>query len=185
MLLSTRRRPSPYIDTYACRNPERLREVVQRYPAIERVACGHIHRSMQLRFGGTILRTAPSTTTAFGDLESGYTGTLLLCQSTISDPPSDRISFTIFPGIRFRLSETASRRSVAPPPVQRWVTHRRPDELRLIRCDLASPAAVGRKEPDTKPRMSKRRLHHALHRTLRLSIIIGPALKHIRSTSPI
>lgn len=56
----------PYIDTYACRNSERLREVVQRYPAIERVVCGHIHRSMQLRFGGTLLCTAPSTTTAIG-----------------------------------------------------------------------------------------------------------------------
>lgn len=56
----------PYIDTYACRNSERLREVVQRYPAIERVVCGHIHRSMQLLFSGTVLCTAPSTTTAIG-----------------------------------------------------------------------------------------------------------------------
>lgn len=56
----------PYIDTYACRNADRLREVVQGYPAIERVVCGHIHRSMQLRFGGTVLCTAPSTTTAIG-----------------------------------------------------------------------------------------------------------------------
>lgn len=56
----------PYIDTYACLNADRLREVVQRYPAIERVVCGHIHRSMQLRLGGTVLCTAPSTTTAIG-----------------------------------------------------------------------------------------------------------------------
>ena len=56
----------PYIDTYACHNADRLRETVQRYPAIERVVCGHIHRSMQLRFGGSLLCTAPSTTTAIG-----------------------------------------------------------------------------------------------------------------------
>lgn len=54
----------PYIDTYACLNANRLVQVVERYPAIERVVCGHIHRSMQLRFGGSLLCTAPSTTTA-------------------------------------------------------------------------------------------------------------------------
>mgnify|MGYP001952641686 CR=1 FL=1 len=43
---------------------ERLAEVVKRYPAVERIVCGHIHRSMQLKFGGTLLCTAPSTTTA-------------------------------------------------------------------------------------------------------------------------
>lgn len=54
----------PYIDTYACRNGQRLAQVVERYPAVERIVCGHIHRSMQLRFGGTLLCTAPSTTTS-------------------------------------------------------------------------------------------------------------------------
>ncbi|WP_407310749.1 phosphodiesterase [Pseudomonas sp. nanlin1] len=54
----------PYIDTYACRNGQRLAEVLARYPAVERVVCGHIHRHMLLRFGGTLLCTAPSTTTA-------------------------------------------------------------------------------------------------------------------------
>ncbi|WP_349970577.1 phosphodiesterase [Pseudomonas caspiana] len=54
----------PYIDTYACINAHRLVQVVERYPAIERIVCGHIHRSMQLRFGGSLLCTAPSTTTA-------------------------------------------------------------------------------------------------------------------------
>jgi len=54
----------PYIDKYDCRRGERLAEVVSRYPAVLRILCGHIHRHMQLQFGGTILCTAPSTTTA-------------------------------------------------------------------------------------------------------------------------
>ncbi|RML70205.1 3',5'-cyclic adenosine monophosphate phosphodiesterase CpdA [Pseudomonas syringae pv. syringae] len=54
----------PYIDAYRCERGERLAEVVGRYPAIERIVCGHIHRFMQLRFGGTLMCTAPSTTTA-------------------------------------------------------------------------------------------------------------------------
>lgn len=54
----------PYIDLYACENGPRLAAVLSRYPAVERVVCGHIHRFMQLRFGGTLLCTAPSTTTA-------------------------------------------------------------------------------------------------------------------------
>ncbi len=54
----------PYIDKYDCRRGERLAEVVSRYPAVERILCGHIHRHMQMKFGGTILCTAPSTTTA-------------------------------------------------------------------------------------------------------------------------
>jgi 3',5'-cyclic-AMP phosphodiesterase len=54
----------PYLDAYLCRNGSRLKEVVARYPAVERIVCGHVHRHMQLRFGGTLICTAPSTTTA-------------------------------------------------------------------------------------------------------------------------
>jgi Icc protein len=54
----------PYLDAYHCRNGERLAHVVARHPAVERIVCGHVHRFMQLRFGGTVLCTAPSTTTA-------------------------------------------------------------------------------------------------------------------------
>jgi Icc protein len=52
------------IDDYHCRHGERLAAIVLRFPAVERILCGHIHRFMQLRFGGTMLVTAPSTTTA-------------------------------------------------------------------------------------------------------------------------
>lgn len=53
-----------FIDTYRCFNGERLAAIVSRYPAVERVLCGHVHRHMSVRFGGTLLLTAPSTTTA-------------------------------------------------------------------------------------------------------------------------
>lgn len=54
----------PYIDEYKCQRSERLAAIVQRYPNVERVMCGHIHRFLQARFGGTLLVTAPSTATA-------------------------------------------------------------------------------------------------------------------------
>ncbi|MGO8918046.1 MAG: phosphodiesterase [Stellaceae bacterium] len=54
----------PYLDQYWCRGGERLAAIVARYPAVERIVCGHVHRQMQLRFAGTVLCTAPSTVTA-------------------------------------------------------------------------------------------------------------------------
>jgi 3',5'-cyclic AMP phosphodiesterase CpdA len=54
----------PFIDPYRCLGGERLAAIVARHPAVERILCGHVHRFMQLRFGGTLLVTAPSTTTA-------------------------------------------------------------------------------------------------------------------------
>ncbi len=54
----------PYVDEYQCRGGSRLAEVVSRYPAIERIVCGHVHRLMHVRFAGTMVCTAPSTTTA-------------------------------------------------------------------------------------------------------------------------
>lgn len=54
----------PYMDLYGCREGHRLAAVVARHPQVERILCGHVHRVMQIRFGGTLLCTAPSTTTA-------------------------------------------------------------------------------------------------------------------------
>lgn len=54
----------PFIDTYRCHGADRLASIIRAYPAVERVVCGHVHRFMQLRFAGTMLCTAPSTTTA-------------------------------------------------------------------------------------------------------------------------
>lgn len=54
----------PFIDAYCCRRGARMAAIVSRHPAVERILCGHVHRFMQLRFGGTMLVIAPSTTTA-------------------------------------------------------------------------------------------------------------------------
>jgi len=53
-----------FIDAYRCFNGERLAAIVSRYPAVERVLCGHVHRHTSLRFAGSLLQIAPSTTTA-------------------------------------------------------------------------------------------------------------------------
>lgn len=53
-----------FIDAYRCCNGDRLAAIVAHYPAVERVLCGHVHRHISLRFGGTQLIIAPSTTTA-------------------------------------------------------------------------------------------------------------------------
>ncbi|MBS9478619.1 phosphodiesterase [Ancylobacter radicis] len=52
------------IDAYNCRGGARLAALLTRHPQVERVLCGHVHRFMQTRFGGTLLLTVPSTTTA-------------------------------------------------------------------------------------------------------------------------
>lgn len=54
----------PYLDAYRCFGADRLAACIARAPGVERVLCGHVHRLMQMRFGGTLLCTAPSTTTA-------------------------------------------------------------------------------------------------------------------------
>ncbi len=38
-----------------------LEEVVRRHPQVERVVCGHLHRSVTRRFGGTVVQVCPST----------------------------------------------------------------------------------------------------------------------------
>jgi 3',5'-cyclic AMP phosphodiesterase CpdA len=43
------------------RNTEALAAVVVRYPQIERILCGHLHRAIDCRFAGTVAGTAPST----------------------------------------------------------------------------------------------------------------------------
>lgn len=37
-----------------------LEALVSRYPNVERIICGHLHRAIQVRFGGTIAATVPS-----------------------------------------------------------------------------------------------------------------------------
>jgi 3',5'-cyclic-AMP phosphodiesterase len=40
---------------------ERLADIVQRHPHVERVMCGHVHRPIQVRWAGTMGSIAPST----------------------------------------------------------------------------------------------------------------------------
>ena len=39
-----------------------LEAIIAAHPQVERVLCGHVHRSIQRRFGGTICQAAPSVT---------------------------------------------------------------------------------------------------------------------------
>lgn len=49
-----------HMDRIKCANGEAFEAVVARHPQIERVLCGHVHRPVQLRLGGTIAQIAPS-----------------------------------------------------------------------------------------------------------------------------
>ncbi|MFY0615366.1 MAG: phosphodiesterase [Hyphomicrobiaceae bacterium] len=54
----------PFIDEYRCFGGERLEKLLANYTMVERVVCGHVHRFIQRRFAGTLICTAPSTTTS-------------------------------------------------------------------------------------------------------------------------
>jgi len=43
------------------RGGRELAAVIERHPQVERIICGHLHRSIQARFAGTMAMTAPST----------------------------------------------------------------------------------------------------------------------------
>ncbi len=49
------------IDTLKLAEPERLGAIVARHPQIERVVCGHLHRTLHARWRGTTVSVAPST----------------------------------------------------------------------------------------------------------------------------
>jgi 3',5'-cyclic AMP phosphodiesterase CpdA len=50
-----------HYDEVALEDPEPLEAVIRRHQQVERILCGHVHRAIQQRFGGTILSTCPST----------------------------------------------------------------------------------------------------------------------------
>ena len=72
-----------WLDRTACANAEGLAAVVGRYPQVERIFCGHVHRAAQLRFAGTVVATAPSTAYQVA-LELGHDGEPHL----IHEPPA-------------------------------------------------------------------------------------------------
>jgi 3',5'-cyclic-AMP phosphodiesterase len=49
-----------HMDRIGLEGSERLAELIERHPQVERVLCGHLHRSIQFRFAGTIASTCPS-----------------------------------------------------------------------------------------------------------------------------
>jgi 3',5'-cyclic AMP phosphodiesterase CpdA len=58
----------PFATGIACMDRTGLRQgadaldaLLRRHPQVERLLCGHLHRSIQCRFGGTVAMTAPST----------------------------------------------------------------------------------------------------------------------------
>lgn len=53
----------PYLDLYRCNDGDALAAVVALHPHVERVVCGHVHRPILRRWGGTVLASCPSTTT--------------------------------------------------------------------------------------------------------------------------
>ena len=50
-----------HMDRHALHNPADLAEIVRRHPQVERILCGHLHRTIDHRFAGTIAGTAPAT----------------------------------------------------------------------------------------------------------------------------
>lgn len=49
-----------HMDRVGLRGSDALEAVVACHPQVERLLCGHLHRSIQARFGGTIASTCPS-----------------------------------------------------------------------------------------------------------------------------
>jgi 3',5'-cyclic-AMP phosphodiesterase len=49
------------MDQYGLSGRAAFAEIILRHPQIERILCGHLHRSIDSRFAGTIAGTAPST----------------------------------------------------------------------------------------------------------------------------
>jgi Icc protein len=50
-----------HMDRHALRNPADFAAIVARHPQIERILCGHLHRTIDKRFAGTVAGTAPAT----------------------------------------------------------------------------------------------------------------------------
>lgn len=50
-----------HMDALGLQGAAALEAVLQRHPHVERVLCGHLHRSIQCRWAGTLASTCPST----------------------------------------------------------------------------------------------------------------------------
>jgi 3',5'-cyclic AMP phosphodiesterase CpdA len=50
-----------HMDKLSLRDPEKFGATIARHPQVERILCGHVHRSIQTRFYGTVASIAPSS----------------------------------------------------------------------------------------------------------------------------
>ena len=51
----------PSMDAMRLQSPEALGAIIERHSHVERVICGHLHRTMHVRWRGTTVSVAPST----------------------------------------------------------------------------------------------------------------------------
>ena len=51
----------PHYDEVSLEDPDALEAIIRRHPQVERILCGHVHRAIQVRFGGTIVSACPGT----------------------------------------------------------------------------------------------------------------------------
>jgi 3',5'-cyclic AMP phosphodiesterase CpdA len=49
-----------HMDEVSLRNPDAFEAVIRRHPQVERILCGHAHRPITVRFGGSLAQVAPS-----------------------------------------------------------------------------------------------------------------------------
>jgi 3',5'-cyclic-AMP phosphodiesterase len=50
-----------HMDRSSLKEPERFAAVIARHNQVERILCGHLHRTISRRFAGTVVGTAPAT----------------------------------------------------------------------------------------------------------------------------
>lgn len=55
-----------FMDNRFCADGPQLERLIARYPNVLRVVCGHLHRSIQVNYAGTVGCLCPSTAVAFG-----------------------------------------------------------------------------------------------------------------------
>jgi len=49
------------LDAIGCANGPALAALVERHPQVRQIVCGHVHRPISVRWGATVVTTAPST----------------------------------------------------------------------------------------------------------------------------
>lgn len=92
-----------YMDSHGLANAREFGEVVRRHPQVERIVCGHLHRPILARVGGTLASTAPSTAHQVAlDLEDGHPLMFTMeppaCQLHVWRPDTGLVSHTSYIG---------------------------------------------------------------------------------------